>query len=281
MRNSVVFAIAAVLLLYTGVGDKALAGPIGARAGDVGRAIQRLSLSQTNENGRDLQNGQVEAVPLPLLRRAGHANPPLPPMRGALQLASYGNPYLAVLPTVIKPRLLDDTTATLATEEEQQPRPRFITWTTSNDGDADIVARGGMRQACFHCLLERKAKKYGVPFRLARAVVKVESNYHRDAVGDVGEIGLMQVRPQTARWLGFDGPDEDLFNPRNNLEYGVKYLGKAWRLGEGSLCRAILKYNAGHNAKRMNPTSRQYCEKVEAILERGSGPIRPIEQASL
>lgn len=141
-------------------------------------------------------------------------------------------------------------------------------------GEGEAARAGGVRRACFHCLLERKARKHGVPFRLARAVVQVESNYNAQALGMVGEIGLMQVRPQTARWLGFAGEPEALYQPRINLEYGVRYLARAWELADGDLCRAILKYNAGHNARRMNKTSQRYCDKVQAILRDDQGRIR-------
>ena len=37
-------------------------------------------------------------------------------------------------------------------------------------------------------------------------------------------------------------------------------------LGGGTTCGTILKYNAGHGAKRMNPVSKRYCGKVQALL---------------
>ena len=48
----------------------------------------------------------------------------------------------------------------------------------------------------------------------------------------------------------------------------MKYLGKAYRLGGRKTCGAILKYNAGHYAKRMNPISRKYCARVARIMRR-------------
>jgi soluble lytic murein transglycosylase-like protein len=46
----------------------------------------------------------------------------------------------------------------------------------------------------------------------------------------------------------------------------MKYLGKAHQLAGGSTCGTILRYNAGHYAKRMNPVSSRYCGKVQRIL---------------
>ncbi|MDP3525764.1 MAG: lytic transglycosylase domain-containing protein, partial [Hoeflea sp.] len=37
--------------------------------------------------------------------------------------------------------------------------------------------------------------------------------------------------------------------------------------GGGTTCGTILKYNAGHAAKRMNPTSKRYCGKVTAMMK--------------
>jgi soluble lytic murein transglycosylase-like protein len=54
--------------------------------------------------------------------------------------------------------------------------------------------------------------------------------------------------------------------PETNIRFGMKYLAEAHKLGGGTTCRTILKYNAGHAAKRMNPVSRAYCGKVMRIL---------------
>ena len=87
-----------------------------------------------------------------------------------------------------------------------------------------------------------------------------------------GEVGLMQIKPSTARLMGYTGSVSDLFDPETNIKYGMKYLAKAHRLGGGTTCGTILKYNAGHGAKRMNPVSRDYCKKVKRQLaEIGAG----------
>ncbi len=59
---------------------------------------------------------------------------------------------------------------------------------------------------------------------------------------------------------------KNLYYPETNIQYGMKYLGKAHRLGGGNVCGTILKYNAGHGAKRMNKISRKYCQRVRRIL---------------
>jgi soluble lytic murein transglycosylase-like protein len=120
--------------------------------------------------------------------------------------------------------------------------------------------------ASYTTIVSHYAASYGVPESLAHAVISVESNYRPDLRGSAGEIGLMQIKPATARAMGYSGSASGLFNPETNIKYGMKYLGMAHQLSGGSTCGTILRYNAGHGAKRMNPVSAAYCVKVKARL---------------
>ena len=129
--------------------------------------------------------------------------------------------------------------------------------------------RNAGNKSRYQGIIARYARENGVPLKLAMAVVQVESNYRASARGGAGEVGLMQIKPRTARGIGYKGSTKNLYNPETNIRYGMKYLGKAYKLGGGTTCGAILKYNAGHGAKRMNPISRKYCKKVQRIMGRG------------
>lgn len=115
-------------------------------------------------------------------------------------------------------------------------------------------------------LIVKHAKANGVPVKLAHAVVTVESRYNPKARGKAGEVGLMQIKPATARGIGYKGSTKALYDPETNLRWGMKYLGEAHRRGGKTICGTILKYNAGHYAKRMNKISARYCGKVKRIL---------------
>jgi len=115
-------------------------------------------------------------------------------------------------------------------------------------------------------LIRKAASKHGVPVKIAKAVVEVESNFNPRARGRAGEVGLMQIKPATARGIGYRGSTGALYDPETNLEWGMKYLAGARKRAGGDLCGTILRYNAGHYAKRMNPVSRRYCTKVKRIL---------------
>ena len=124
------------------------------------------------------------------------------------------------------------------------------------------AALGGQYSA----IIARYAAAEGVPVSLAKAVIKIESNYRPNIVGSAGEIGLMQIKPATARMMGYNGSTKGLFDPDTNIKYGMKYLAMARNLGGGTTCGTILKYNAGHAATRMNPVSAAYCGKVKVQM---------------
>jgi soluble lytic murein transglycosylase-like protein len=115
-------------------------------------------------------------------------------------------------------------------------------------------------------IVNRYAADAGVPTALARAVVRVESDWDQSMTGLAGEIGLMQIMPGTARDMGFLQPDDDLYDPETNVRWGVRYLAEAWRLAEGDVCQTVLKYNSGHQATKMTPAAHEYCDRVRELM---------------
>ncbi|MBB4427399.1 hypothetical protein GGD66_005981 [Bradyrhizobium sp. CIR48] len=115
-------------------------------------------------------------------------------------------------------------------------------------------------------IIERETANTNLPADVAEAVVFVESGYNSAVIGSVGEIGLMQVRPETAAMLGFRGSDAELAEPDINIHYGVLYLSRAWRLAGGDLCRALMKYRAGHGEEDMTARSQVYCNRARNRL---------------
>ncbi|CDN48363.1 lytic transglycosylase domain-containing protein [Neorhizobium galegae] len=148
-------------------------------------------------------------------------------------------------------------------------KPLIIPWETRETGFAAPTdeAKRLVRQLHYSQLISKYADEYDVPEELALAVVQIESNFRPTVKGSAGEIGLMQIKPATARLMGYRGPDYGLYDPETNIRYGMKYLAGAHELGGGKICGTILKYNAGHGAKRMNPVSKRYCNRVQAVIE--------------
>ena len=125
------------------------------------------------------------------------------------------------------------------------------------------AAKAAGKASAYDAIIAKHARKHGVPVSLARAVVRIESNFRPNARGRAGEIGLMQIKPATARMMGYSGSAKGLYDPETNIRWGMKYLAKAQQLGGGETCGTILRYNAGHGAKRMNRISAAYCAKVK------------------
>jgi hypothetical protein len=121
-------------------------------------------------------------------------------------------------------------------------------------------------RATYLAIVTREAERAGLPAAIADAVAEVESGYRAEAFGRVGEVGLMQIRPQTAALLGYLGPVAGLFEPETNIHFGIKYLAQAWRLARGDLCRTLMKYRAGHGEERMTALSVNYCRRAREHL---------------
>jgi soluble lytic murein transglycosylase-like protein len=122
-------------------------------------------------------------------------------------------------------------------------------------------------------MVRKEAAARGLPPAVAEAVAQIESGYDPAVVGGVGEIGLMQIRPATAAMLGHSGGAAGLFDPSTNVRFAVGYLAGAWKLAAGDLCRALMKYRAGHNSERMSALSVDYCRRAKTYLAKIGSPL--------
>src|SRR4051812_41442880 len=137
-------------------------------------------------------------------------------------------------------------------------------------GFAPVLSKG---RTVHLARIRREAEKQSVPAEVADAVAYVESSYNPQAVGADGEVGLMQILPTTASMLGFEGSASELLDPDTNVRYSVAYLAGAWRRANGDLCRALMKYRAGHGEERMTELSVEYCRRVRSYLAALGSPL--------
>ena len=95
------------------------------------------------------------------------------------------------------------------------------------------------------------ADRYEVPRSLVHRVIQRESDYRPEARNGP-YYGLMQILPETARTMGFQGAPRDLLDAETNLTYGVKYLRGAWLVADGDPDAAVGWYARGYyyEAKR-------------------------------
>ena len=102
-----------------------------------------------------------------------------------------------------------------------------------------------------NALIEKYSKLYEIPTDLVHRVVHRESRYNPAAYSK-GNYGLMQIRYNTAKAMGYDGPADGLFDAETNIKYAVKYLKGAWVVADNDHDQAVRLYARGYyyDAKR-------------------------------
>lgn len=105
--------------------------------------------------------------------------------------------------------------------------------------------------AALSARIAQYARLYNIPESLIHRSVRRESNYN-PAARNGPYYGLMQIRHDTARGMGYDGPASGLLDAETNLTYAVPYLANAYMLSDGNEARAIQLYAGGYyyEAKR-------------------------------
>lgn len=96
----------------------------------------------------------------------------------------------------------------------------------------------------YDAVIREAAALYQLPESFLRAVIKVESNYHAEVVSRAGASGLMQLMPATAARMGVT----DVFDPRQNILGGARYLRILANQFNGDLVLTVAAYNAGEGA---------------------------------
>lgn len=106
-------------------------------------------------------------------------------------------------------------------------------------------------QEAIEARIAHYAKAYGIPFALLRKVVKSESTFDPGARNGP-YWGLMQIRHDTAKGLGYAGPASGLLDAETNLVYGGAYLANAYIIAGGNAQQAHNLYRKGYyyEAKR-------------------------------
>lgn len=108
------------------------------------------------------------------------------------------------------------------------------------------------------------------------AVIQTESSFNPLAKGGIGELGLMQLRPETAEWIAekekikWKGP-RTLKDPVQNIKIGVAYMAFLRDHFDSAAYKYLSAYNVGPaKLKRMfeaETRPKEYSTKVMKFYE--------------
>jgi soluble lytic murein transglycosylase-like protein len=120
----------------------------------------------------------------------------------------------------------------------------------------------------YNDIIHEAALTYAVDPALIRSVMQAESGFDPAAVSRTGAAGLMQLMPDLAAELGV----EHVFDPRENIMAGARYLRQLLDRHHGNVKLTIASYNAGPGAVdrygRVPPfkETQNYVKRVTNLL---------------
>ncbi len=98
------------------------------------------------------------------------------------------------------------------------------------------------------------AKEYDLDENFVYAIICAESSFRADAQSSAGAKGLMQLMPQTAKWLKekyhMDLDENNLFDPETNIHFGCQYLKYLNERFDNDMTLVLAAYNGGEGNVR-------------------------------
>ncbi len=124
-------------------------------------------------------------------------------------------------------------------------------------------------------MITQHATTHGIDPLLVKAVMKTESNFNPRALSHKGAQGLMQLMPDTARFVNVTDP----FDPEDNIKGGARYLKYLDEIFSGNLELILAAYNAGPGRVieyKMNvppyEETKTYIQRVKAYYNKLKKP---------
>jgi soluble lytic murein transglycosylase-like protein len=135
----------------------------------------------------------------------------------------------------------------------------------------------------FQTIIAAASARYNVDTAMIKAIIRAESGYNPHAISPMGAGGLMQLMPLTAESMGVD----DIFDPVQNINAGVRYFKKLMKLFKQDVSLALAAYNAGiqrvqeYNGIPPFSTTQIYIKKVLEYHQYYSNQARKKEDLPL
>ena len=102
--------------------------------------------------------------------------------------------------------------------------------------------------------------------QLVTGLIAVESSFNPYAISTTGAMGLGQLKPDTAEWLGIQDP----FDPRQNVYASTKYLRYLLDRYQGNVQLALAAYYKGQGAvdrQGLDTASVGYVNRIAKAIE--------------
>ena len=128
--------------------------------------------------------------------------------------------------------------------------------------------------AHFSEFIQSASQRFNVDADLISSVIAIESNYNPQAVSRKNARGLMQLIPGTASRLGV----RNIFDPRENIDAGTRYLGELLHRYDNDLILALAAYNAGPQRVQKYgrvppfPETQSYVRRVKRTYDQRKVP---------
>lgn len=113
-----------------------------------------------------------------------------------------------------------------------------------------MIEREFLYPVTYKNIVVQEAEAAKVDPALVAAVIFVESKYKLNAASEPGAKGLMQIMPETAKWIQEQrgeaiSTEQELHNPKLNIKLGTWYLSHLLKVYKGNEILALAAYNAG------------------------------------
>jgi soluble lytic murein transglycosylase-like protein len=253
-----------------------------------------LSLVNLAAGGPQPQQPPIPVIP-PALQTPAPAPPPATPVQTVKQTVARPE---AVKPAAEAPREAPKPAPAPAPAPKPEtpapaPAPRLQATPPPPDPNdeverlkkaADLLVKVnaalGTPQSPYGKIIYDIAVRHSINPHLVAALIHVESAFNPRAKSSKGAYGLMQLLPETARRFGLT-KKKDLFDPKKNLEAGVRYLKwLADRFG-GDAEKILAAYNAGEGAVQRfggippYQETQSYVQRIFGLLGVSVAPAPP------
>ncbi|HEX2765529.1 MAG TPA: LysM peptidoglycan-binding domain-containing protein [Candidatus Limnocylindria bacterium] len=283
-RSIAIASLTAALLAGPLLASIALAAdPIVVQPGDTltsisrrhGVAIETLVRLNGIENPNRILAGQrLRLEPAPAASSGGAAPAPAATkrthvVRAGEHLTGIARHYGTTIDAIARANGITDPSRIYAGQRLTIPVAGAPAAGSSSRMPASMAALVRERESVRRVIVE-EARRYGVPPAFAMAVAWQESGWRQDVVSSAGAIGVMQLLPSTADWVGESmlGTPIDARDLRQNVRGGVRLLAHYLDRYDGNRALVLAAYYQGQTAVDRHgiyAVSRPYIASITAL----------------